>query len=77
MSEQMSLFAEEREWFVESVVRMSGVPAGNVIRCVTCREETIAVPKGEVQASAMLVKAGWRRVVGGWRGPVCIRREVG
>lgn len=76
MSEQMSLFAEEREWFVESIVRMSGVPAGNVIRCVTCREETIAVPSGEVQASAVLVKSGWRRVVGGWRCPRCIGREM-
>lgn len=52
------------------------------VTCVTCRkvraelqpvdpEEAIT----ERLVEAALVKAGWRRVVGGWRCPSCIKKE--
>ena len=49
------------------------------IRCVTCGTTRVEFEPGtpERLIPVALVKAGWRRVVGGWRCPECIRKEEG
>jgi hypothetical protein len=46
--------------------------------CVTCkgtRAKVSAPILSEHLVGAALVKAGWRRVMGGWRCPACIKKE--
>ena len=47
------------------------------IRCVTCGQTRVEFAPGTAERliPVAMVKAGWRRVVGGWRCPECIRKE--
>ena len=48
-----------------------------VVVCVTGKDAAVELPSdtGEIDLAAAMVKAGWRRVIGGWRCPGCIEKE--
>ena len=48
-----------------------------VVVCVTGKDAAVELPPdiNESDLAVAMVKAGWRRVIGGWRCPGCIEKE--